>query len=1067
MKSAMHTSTRRTILATSILALISSTAAFAQTWTGGGDGVSWNQNANWNFAPISQPGQFINFTNAGALVTNQNLANPFVLGFLQQNTTGNLTIGGNALRFDNGSQATITLSAVNSFITAPVVFTSPTQVFANTLVMSGGVSGPGEFRMGSGLVTLTGAGTWTGGTSIGQNGNGTLRIAAANALPGNVSFGFGSAAVLDFAYPAATTYSGTISGGFISGQIVRQSGPGTLLLNGTSPAFYGTMEAATGATLRSGSTSALGAGTVLVQNGGTLQMAVNNSLSGLQNIIVNAGGTLDAAGFQQTTAATINSSGAMLLPVGSDVLLGGNSNWGATATTTGAGVLRLNGFNIIFQAGASLAHTGGTHIIGGNANFNGANVLPDTGLLRVSGGSVSHTGPDTVDTVLVDGGSFSSNSLTTTGSVNLQSGDFYGSNTTINGAFTKTTAGTGVIGGSGSGVTLAGGGTVSAGILTVNGVLSGALVNNATVDVPFSGGVVNGPVTNNATFNLGGGATLNGATVNAGTIAITSGTVNGTVANSGTISSSNSALITANVSGAGNFTANASTTTLSGVNTYTGGSVTVNSQTNGTTDSIQGAWTITNSALNFNQVVAGTMAGPISGVGGSIVLQGPGFVTLSGNNTFDQGVYFNAAGAHLGFGSNSAAGIGGALQGGVAFKLSAVGGARTIANPLLFSATQTDFTGTNNLTFTNATAKTLSGVADILHTSTATTTVAGTFLGQNTTSINVNAGTLVLGALVNNGFRMDGAINVASGATFQMISNSPVKLGPTNLNGGTLIAPSGVAVPTGLALTAAGTIQGRVSSEAGSLIEAIGPLTFGDATSFGGFLSNGELREMAKGITILDKNQAVLGSLTEVGTTSLPGLLTAANGVFVDFGRAITGYGIVAGTNALPQATIINGDAAGNSNVQTLDFTGYVKGLGTFSDVVFSGTFSPGLSPAIVPVNNVAFGATNTLLMEIGGLTPGSQHDQLDIGGTLGLNGLLDVDLINGFNPASGNVFNILDGTTSGTFSAFSFPALAPGLSWDTSDLYTVGNLKIVPEPSTALLLLSSAFSLALRRRRG
>ncbi len=194
----------------------------------------------------------------------------------------------------------------------------------------------------------------------------------------------------------------------------------------------------------------------------------------------------------------------------------------------------------------------------------------------------------------------------------------------------------------------------------------------------------------------------------------------------------------------------------------------------------------------------------------------------------------------------------------------------------------------------------------------------------------------------------------------------------------------------------------------------------------------------------------MLGSLTEVGTVSLPSLLTAANGVFVDFGRAITGYGIVAGNNALADATIINGDAAGNSNVQPLDFTGYVKGLGTFTDVTFSGTFSPGLSPAIVPLNNVTFGPSSTLLMEIGG--------------TLGLNGLLDVDLINGFNPVLGDFFNILDGTTSGAFSSFSFPALSPGLTWDTSDLYTVGNLKIVPEPTTSLLLLAGVGAL-LRRR--
>ena len=142
------------------------------------------------------------------------------------------------------------------------------------------------------------------------------------------------------------------------------------------------------------------------------------------------------------------------------------------------------------------------------------------------------------------------------------------------------------------------------------------------------------------------------------------------------------------------------------------------------------------------------------------------------------------------------------------------------------------------------------------------------------------------------------------------------------------------------------------------------------------------------------------------------------------------------------------------------------KRIGTFTDVVFNGTFSPGLSPAIVPLNNVNFGPNSTLLMEIGGLIPGSQHDQIDIGGVFGLNGLLDVDLINGFNPALGNTFNILNGTTSGSFGSFSFPSLNPGLSWDTSDLYTLGNLKIVPEPGTVTLLLAGLGALLRRRRR-
>ncbi len=623
---------------------------------------------------------------------------------------------------------------------------------------------------------------------------------------------------------------------------------------------------------------------------------------------------------------------------------------------------------------------------------------------------------------------------------------------------------------------------------TFNGSVSG------TGDLhTFGDNIFNGPIstTGNLIFgdlSFGGGGSVTAPITNAATI-----TVNvGNIAISGAITGAMPVVVGNGVNNAG--------LTLSGPQNYTGGStVNANSGASGTTTSIQGNWVLNgNGTLSIGQNFAGTSSSNISGTGnltiggatgGNIGLTGNISLTgslqvnsnietvLSGNNSFGSASMFGIFGdqAWLGFGSNTAAGtatislVTGYAPGNPKSAFSAEGGARTVANDLVFDTVTTatlEFKGTNNLTFTSATNRDLAGT--IKHTSTATTALGGAFLGQNTSTIDVSAGTLVLGAAVNNGFRTDGAINVASGGTLQMISNSPVKLGPTKLNGGTLVAANGVAVPTGLALTARGTIQARVSSEAGSLIEATGPLTLGDATSFGGFFSNGELRTLKHTVTLLDKNQAVLGNLTEIGDlpSAQPGTLNAANGLFVDFGRAITGWGTVAGTNTLAKATIINGDAAGASGAQPLDFTGYVKGIGTFTDVTFSGTFSPGLSPAIVPVNNVTFGPASTLLLEIGGLVPGSQHDQLDITGTLGLNGLLDIDLINGFNPAYGDTFNVFDGTTTGTFTGFSFPVLGGGLSWDTSALYTAGSLNIVPEPATVSLLLLAGLGTLLHRRR-
>jgi hypothetical protein len=906
--------------------------------------------------------------------------------------------------------------------------------------------------VGGGLVKLSGPGTWTGGTNVGNFGSGTLRVMAPGAIPaGNILIQNNSSAI-EFAVPGAATFGNTFQG---SGT-VRQLGPGTVLLNGASTNYFGTLEVASG-TLQAGGVNSLGNGsTVQVLSGAILEMATNDSLSGSGVIIVNSGATLNAAGFQQNTPVWVNNAGSVTLPAGSVLTLGGNSTW--TGSSTGAGNLSVASFTT-YNTGANLQHTGGTTVVtNGYMQINTSNILPDTGLLHVNGGTVQHSATDTVDNVQVDAGNLSASTLTTN-ALNVQGGNVSGTTITANGAFTKTGPGTATVGI--NTLNLLAGGTISAGQLDVNGgVVNGSIVNNATLKLNFSG-TANGPTTNNGTIDLENNGTLAGATTNAGNININGGNVSGTVGNAGAINAQ-SGTLSADVSGAGTVAVNSGFLQLTGTNTYTGGSTVTNGQASGDTDSIQGNWVMSAGLIDFNQNFAGTMAGQISGTG-FVQLGGPGPVTLTGNNSFSGGVGLFGIATHFGIGSNTAAGVGGPISGND-YKLSAEGGARTVANQLMLGASKTEFTGSNNLTFTDTTAKNLTAGAEIKHTSTASTIVAGTFLGQNTATINVTAGSLTLGAAINNGFRMDGDINVASGATLQMVSNSLVKLGPTNLTGGTLIAANGVAVPTGLALNAAGSIQGRVASEAGSVIEATGPLTMGDVNSFAGYFSNGELREESQGVTILDKNQAVLGSLSEVGNPGVPGTLNIANGAFVDFGAAITGFGQVNSTNNLAQATVINGSAAGLSNSEPLDFTGYVKGVGDFTDVTFSGTFSPGLSPAITAVNNVNFGPSSTLLIEIGGLSPGSQHDQLAITGNLGLNGTLDVDLIMGFNPSLGNSFLILNGPTTGAFSGFQFPALNAGLMWSTANLYTQGRLDIVqvPEPSTLILAGVAAVAMTI-----
>jgi hypothetical protein len=82
--------------------------------------------------------------------------------------------------------------------------------------------------------------------------------------------------------------------------------------------------------------------------------------------------------------------------------------------------------------------------------------------------------------------------------------------------------------------------------------------------------------------------------------------------------------------------------------------------------------------------------------------------------------------------------------------------------------------------------------------------------------------------------------------------------------------------------------------------------------------------------------------------------------------------------------------------------------------------------------------------MELGGTSRGSQYDAIIASGSLGLDGALQVALIDGFSPALGNSFDLLDwAIVSGTFDTLQLPTLTGGLSWDTSQLYTAGVLTI------------------------
>lgn len=93
----------------------------------------------------------------------------------------------------------------------------------------------------------------------------------------------------------------------------------------------------------------------------------------------------------------------------------------------------------------------------------------------------------------------------------------------------------------------------------------------------------------------------------------------------------------------------------------------------------------------------------------------------------------------------------------------------------------------------------------------------------------------------------------------------------------------------------------------------------------------------------------------------------------------------------------------------------------------------------------VSLQSTMTLVVDLGGTTACTGHGQLSVAQPLQLNGpALKVVLTNGFVPAAGNHFKILSfPAASGSFGSMTLPELEPGLSWNTSALYTEGRLAV------------------------
>ena len=457
------------------------------------------------------------------------------------------------------------------------------------VVVSGTLS-----RGANGTLTLNQGGTLQiGGISDNVNANrflvastGTIGSGSSGVLVGDLNY----AGTLKFAQnsngaSATSTYNGTLSG---AGDLVK-TGTGTLSLGGDNSYSGGTTLVAGALSLNSA--NAIGTSGTISFGGGTLQATANNTTD-YSSRFSNANGqkySVDSNGETLTLASNLTSSGGSFAKVGS-----------GTATLTGANTFTSGtvGAGVLIGSASNLA-TSGTFGVGPTTElrFNQTTDESWNGKLHGSG-TASKYGAGTLTLTGSGGG--------TTGTLSIAEGKVVGTtdnlksnivnnsqltfDQTTSGTYTPNISGTGSLGVVGSGtITLSGTNNIS-GIATVSG---GRLVATKSAAMPSQ-------VVNNASVGF------NNATT---------GTYSGTISGTGLLAKL----------GAGDMT-------LTGANTYSGGTQISAGSLIGDTTSLQGNIDASGGNLKFNQATSGTFSDVLSGVGNFFKL-GAGDLTLAGTNT--------------------------------------------------------------------------------------------------------------------------------------------------------------------------------------------------------------------------------------------------------------------------------------------------------------------------------------------------------------------------------------------------------------------------------------------------
>jgi fibronectin-binding autotransporter adhesin len=894
-------------------------------------------------------------------------------------TTGNISIAASGtFDLNDNNQQVAALSGAGKVTLGSGVLTAASGT------LSGVISGTGSLTKNTtGTLTLSGTNTYSGGTTVSA---GTL-TGTTTSLQGSIT----NNAAVSFDQATNGTYSGVVSG---TGSLTK-AGTGNATLSGANTYSGGTTVSAGTLT---GTTTSL-QGDITNNAAVNFTQAANGTYAG----VVSGTGSLTKAGTGNATLSGANTySGGTTVSAGT-----------LTGTTTSLQGDITNNAALSFDQTTNGTYAG---VVSGTGSLTkaGTDIVTLSGANTYSGGTTVSAGTLTGTTTSLQG------DITNNAAVSFDqatNGTYAG---VVSGTGGLTKAGTGIVTLSGSN-TYSGGTTVSAGTSTgTTTSLQGDITNNAAVNFTQAAngtyaGVVSG--TGSLTKAGTGNATLSGAntysggtTVSAGTLTGTTTSLQGDITNNAALSfdQTTNGTYAGVVSGTGSLTkAGTGNATLSGANTYSGGTTVSAGTLTGTTTSLQGDIT-NNAALSFDQTTNGTYAGVVSGTG-SLTKAGTGIVTLSGANTYSGGTTVSAgtltgtttslqgditnnaavnftqaangtyAGVVSGTGSLTKAGTGNATLSGA----NTYSGGTTVSAGTLTGTTtslQGDITNNAALSFDQTTNGTYAGVVSGTGSLTKAGTGIVTLSGANTYSggTTVSAGTLtgtttsLQGDITNNA-----AVNftqAANGTYAGVVSGT----GSLTKAGTGIVTLSGANTYSGSTIVSAGTLQVNGGN---NRLATTGDVSVASGATFD--LNNNN--QQIDALSGLGNVTLGSGDLT-IGSGSFSGIISGTGNV-IKSGTStatFTGAHTYSGNTTISDGKlVINGSLV--SPTLTINSGAILGGVGIVNDVINNGILAPGNSIGTI---NIAgnYTSNNGSILEIE-LDDTGSSDKLEVTGDANING--------------------------------------------------------------------------------